>query len=166
MAQTDAGWNCVRHRIADLRSRRLDVRRQRHRTRSALLRGKGCKQRLVPVGRPGRAALDAYLWCGTPGAGASWAGKRRPIFVNARGRPAAAAKAPGMSALRAVPAPASRRWVAATCCGFLCHPLLEAAPDVRFFHKSFLGSCPRDHDAILPTMLTRSPLPKSGRAHP
>ena len=52
--------------------------------RSVLLRGKGGKQRLVPVGRPAIAALDAYLVRGRP----DLAGRGRAtpgIFLNARG---------------------------------------------------------------------------------
>jgi integrase/recombinase XerD len=55
--------------------------------RSVLLRGKGGKQRLVPVGRPAIAALDAYLVRGRPdlarrGRGPGPGGA---IFLNARG---------------------------------------------------------------------------------
>ena len=52
--------------------------------RSVLLRGKGGKQRLVPVGRPAVTALDAYLVRGVP----TWRGAARgtpAIFLNARG---------------------------------------------------------------------------------
>ncbi|BBY35423.1 site-specific tyrosine recombinase XerD [Mycolicibacter minnesotensis] len=52
--------------------------------RSVLLRGKGGKQRLVPVGRPAVAALDAYLVRGRP----DLAGRGRgtpAVFLNARG---------------------------------------------------------------------------------
>ncbi|MGV0627325.1 site-specific tyrosine recombinase XerD [Mycolicibacter minnesotensis] len=52
--------------------------------RSVLLRGKGGKQRLVPVGRPAVAALDAYLVRGRP----ELAGRGRgtaAVFLNARG---------------------------------------------------------------------------------
>ncbi len=52
--------------------------------RSALLRGKGGKQRLVPVGRPAVAALDAYLVRGRPDLARR--GRGTPaIFLNARG---------------------------------------------------------------------------------
>jgi len=54
------------------------------RDRSVLLRGKGGKQRLVPVGRPAVAALDAYLVRGRP----ELAGRGRgtpAVFLNARG---------------------------------------------------------------------------------
>ncbi|MBX9639021.1 MAG: site-specific tyrosine recombinase XerD [Mycobacteriaceae bacterium] len=52
--------------------------------RSALLRGKGGKQRLVPVGRPAVQALDAYLVRGRPDLARR--GRGTPaIFLNARG---------------------------------------------------------------------------------
>lgn len=74
----------------------LDVDDVDTQARSVLLRGKGGKQRLVPVGRPAIAALDAYLVRGRPelaqrrrGSGAS-PGRSAPapgpaIFLNARG---------------------------------------------------------------------------------
>lgn len=50
-------------------------------TRSVLLRGKGDKQRLVPVGRPAIDAVDAYLVRGRP----ALATKATPaLFLNAR----------------------------------------------------------------------------------
>lgn len=55
--------------------------------RSVLLRGKGGKQRLVPIGRPAVAALDAYLVRGRPDLARR--GRSGPaqgaIFLNARG---------------------------------------------------------------------------------
>ena len=52
--------------------------------RSALLRGKGGKQRLVPIGRPAVTALDAYLVRGRPELARR--GRGTPaIFLNARG---------------------------------------------------------------------------------
>ncbi|MBV8996561.1 MAG: site-specific tyrosine recombinase XerD [Pseudonocardiales bacterium] len=52
--------------------------------RTVLLRGKGGKQRLVPVGRPALAALDAYLVCGRPMF--AQRGRGTPaVFLNARG---------------------------------------------------------------------------------
>ena len=52
--------------------------------RSTLLRGKGGKQRLVPIGRPAITALDAYLVRGRPELARR--GKGTPaIFLNARG---------------------------------------------------------------------------------
>ena len=65
----------------------LDVDDLDTEVRSALLRGKGGKQRLVPVGRPAIAALDAYLVRGRPelarrGRGGGSGGA---IFLNSRG---------------------------------------------------------------------------------
>jgi integrase/recombinase XerD len=51
---------------------------------SVLLRGKGSKQRIVPVGRPALAAVEAYLVRGRPGLAAGGAGTPA-IFLNARG---------------------------------------------------------------------------------
>ncbi|OBI48006.1 site-specific tyrosine recombinase XerD [Mycobacterium sp. E796] len=52
--------------------------------RSVLLRGKGGKQRLVPIGRPAVQALDAYLVRGRPDLARR--GRGTPaIFLNARG---------------------------------------------------------------------------------
>lgn len=53
-------------------------------SRSVLLRGKGGKQRLVPIGRPAVSALQAYLVRGRPELARR--GKGTPgIFLNARG---------------------------------------------------------------------------------
>ncbi|MGK2902366.1 MAG: site-specific tyrosine recombinase XerD [Mycobacterium sp.] len=53
-------------------------------SRSVLLRGKGGKQRLVPIGRPAVSALDTYLVRGRPELARR--GKGLPgIFLNARG---------------------------------------------------------------------------------
>jgi integrase/recombinase XerD len=62
----------------------LDVDDVDTEARSVLLRGKGGKQRLVPVGRPAIAALDAYLVRGRPDLARR--GRGIPaIFLNARG---------------------------------------------------------------------------------
>ena len=65
----------------------LDVDDVDAHARSVLLRGKGGKQRLVPVGRPAIAALDAYLVRGRPElARRGRSGSPGPaIFLNARG---------------------------------------------------------------------------------
>lgn len=52
--------------------------------RIVLLRGKGGKQRLVPVGRPALAALDSYLVRGRPTLAARGRGVPA-VFLNARG---------------------------------------------------------------------------------
>ncbi|MGO1056528.1 site-specific tyrosine recombinase XerD [Crossiella sp. CA198] len=52
--------------------------------RTALLDGKGGKQRLVPVGRPALAALDAYLVRARPVLAAKGRGSAA-VFLNARG---------------------------------------------------------------------------------
>lgn len=62
----------------------LDVDDVDTHARSVLLRGKGGKQRLVPIGRPAVAALEAYLVRGRPELARR--GRGTPaIFLNARG---------------------------------------------------------------------------------
>jgi integrase/recombinase XerD len=62
----------------------LDVDDVDTQARAVLLRGKGGKQRLVPVGRPAIAALETYLVRGRPGLASK--GRGTPaIFLNARG---------------------------------------------------------------------------------
>jgi integrase/recombinase XerD len=62
----------------------LDVDDVDTHSRSVLLRGKGGKQRLVPIGRPAVGALDAYLVRGRPDLARR--GKATPaIFLNVRG---------------------------------------------------------------------------------
>jgi integrase/recombinase XerD len=62
----------------------LDVDDVDTHSRSVLLRGKGGKQRLVPIGRPAVSALDAYFVRGRPDLARR--GKGTPaIFLNARG---------------------------------------------------------------------------------
>ncbi|HEY6577406.1 MAG TPA: site-specific tyrosine recombinase XerD [Mycobacterium sp.] len=62
----------------------LDVDDVDAHSRSVLLRGKGGKQRLVPIGRPAVGALDVYLVRGRPDLARR--GKGTPaIFLNARG---------------------------------------------------------------------------------
>ncbi|MFB7873615.1 site-specific tyrosine recombinase XerD [Nocardia sp. NPDC056064] len=53
--------------------------------RCVVLRGKGGKQRLVPIGRPALAAVDAYLVRGRPSLAASGKGSAGALFLNARG---------------------------------------------------------------------------------
>jgi integrase/recombinase XerD len=62
----------------------LDVDDVDTHSRSVLLRGKGGKQRLVPIGRPAVSALDVYLVRGRPDLARR--GKATPaIFLNVRG---------------------------------------------------------------------------------
>ena len=62
----------------------LDVDDIDTQARSVLLRGKGGKQRLVPIGRPAVTALDAYFVRGRPDLARR--GRGTPaIFLNARG---------------------------------------------------------------------------------
>jgi integrase/recombinase XerD len=62
----------------------LDIDDVDTQSRSVLLRGKGGKQRLVPIGRPAVSALDTYLVRGRPELARR--GKGVPgIFLNARG---------------------------------------------------------------------------------
>ncbi|MFC4127646.1 site-specific tyrosine recombinase XerD [Nocardia rhizosphaerae] len=53
--------------------------------RCVVLRGKGGKQRLVPIGRPALAAVDAYLVRGRPALAATGKGAGPALFLNARG---------------------------------------------------------------------------------
>ncbi|MET9215552.1 MULTISPECIES: site-specific tyrosine recombinase XerD [unclassified Nocardia] len=53
--------------------------------RCVVLRGKGGKQRLVPIGRPALAAVDAYLVRGRPTLAAAGKGSGGALFLNARG---------------------------------------------------------------------------------
>jgi integrase/recombinase XerD len=98
--------------------------------RTVLLRGKGGKQRLVPVGRPALAALDAYLVQGRPGFAAR--GRGTPaVFLNARG-----ARLSRQSAWAVLREAAQRTGIAAAVSphtlrhSFATH-LLEGGADVR-----------------------------------
>jgi integrase/recombinase XerD len=53
--------------------------------RAVVLRGKGGKQRMVPIGRPALAAVDAYLVRGRPVLAANGKGTAGALFLNARG---------------------------------------------------------------------------------
>lgn len=98
--------------------------------RTVLLRGKGGKQRLVPVGRPALAALDAYLVRGRPTLSAR--GRGNPaVFLNARG-----ARLSRQSAWAVLREAAARTEIAAAVSphtlrhSFATH-LLEGGADVR-----------------------------------
>ncbi|GAB2663713.1 site-specific tyrosine recombinase XerD [Nocardia goodfellowii] len=53
--------------------------------RAVVLRGKGGKQRMVPIGRPALAAVDAYLVRGRPLLAAAGKANAGALFLNARG---------------------------------------------------------------------------------
>ncbi len=88
--------------------------------RSALLRGKGGKQRLVPVGRPAMQALDAYLVRGRPGLASR--GRGTPaIFLNVRGGRLSAKRLASPSRRRAA-CRYERRCVTAHAAALVRHP--------------------------------------------
>jgi integrase/recombinase XerD len=98
--------------------------------RSVLLRGKGGKQRLVPVGRPAVAALDGYLVRGRPELARR--GRGTPgIFLNVRG-----GRLSRQSAWQVLQDAAERAGITATVSphtlrhSFATH-LLEGGADVR-----------------------------------
>jgi integrase/recombinase XerD len=98
--------------------------------RTVLLRGKGGKQRLVPVGRPALAALDAYLVRGRPALAARGRGVPA-VFLNAQG-----ARLSRQSAWAVLRDAAARSQIAAAVSphtlrhSFATH-LLEGGADVR-----------------------------------
>jgi integrase/recombinase XerD len=98
--------------------------------RTVLLRGKGGKQRLVPVGRPALAALDAYLVRGRPTLSERGRGNSA-VFLNARG-----ARLSRQSAWAVLREAAARTEIAAAVSphtlrhSFATH-LLEGGADVR-----------------------------------
>lgn len=98
--------------------------------RTVLLDGKGGKQRLVPIGRPALAALDAYLVRARPGLAAH--GRGTPaVFLNARG-----GRLSRQSAWQALKVAAARAGISASVSphtlrhSFATH-LLEGGADVR-----------------------------------
>jgi integrase/recombinase XerD len=123
----------------------LDVDDVDTQARSVLLRGKGGKQRLVPVGRPAIAALDAYLVRGRPelagrGRGSS-PGRSAPgpgpaIFLNARG-----GRLSRQSAWQVLQDAAERAGISAAVSphtlrhSFATH-LLDGGADVRVVHAA------------------------------
>jgi integrase/recombinase XerD len=98
--------------------------------RTVLLNGKGGKQRLVPIGRPALAALDAYLVRARPGLAA--AGRGTPaVFLNVRG-----GRLSRQSAWQVLKVAAERAGITATVSphtlrhSFATH-LMEGGADVR-----------------------------------
>jgi integrase/recombinase XerD len=99
--------------------------------RSVVLRGKGGKQRLVPIGRPALAAVDAYLVRGRPVLAARGKGNAGALFLNARG-----ARLSRQSAWQVLHTAAERAGIAAAVSphtlrhSFATH-LLDGGADVR-----------------------------------
>ncbi|MFG1797553.1 site-specific tyrosine recombinase XerD [Nocardia sp. NPDC049149] len=99
--------------------------------RAVVLRGKGGKQRMVPIGRPALAAVDAYLVRGRPVLAASGKGNAGALFLNARG-----GRLSRQSAWQVLQTAAERAGIAATVSphtlrhSFATH-LLEGGADVR-----------------------------------
>ena len=115
----------------------LDVDDVDTHSRSVLLRGKGGKQRLVPIGRPAVGALDVYLVRGRPDLARR--GKGTPaIFLNARG-----GRLSRQSAWQVLQDAAERAGITAAVSphtmrhSFATH-LLEGGADVRVVQE-FLG---------------------------
>ncbi|OOK77681.1 phage integrase family protein [Mycobacterium kansasii] len=103
----------------------LDVDDVDTHARSVLLRGKGGKQRLVPVGRPAVHALDAYLVRGRRIWPAGAAARRRSFST-----PAAAGchgKAHGRCCRMRPSAPGSPRACRRTCCDIRSPPTCSRA---------------------------------------
>lgn len=99
--------------------------------RSVVLRGKGGKQRLVPIGRPALAAVDAYLVRGRPVLAARGKGNAGALFLNVRG-----ARLSRQSAWQVLHTAAERAGIAAAVSphtlrhSFATH-LLDGGADVR-----------------------------------
>jgi integrase/recombinase XerD len=97
--------------------------------RSALLRGKGGKQRLVPVGRPAVQALDAYLVRGRPELARRGRGTAA-IFLNARG-----GRLSRQSAWQVLHDAAER--AGRTCCGIPLPPTCSKAAPMSALFRSY-----------------------------
>lgn len=99
--------------------------------RAVVLRGKGGKQRLVPIGRPALAAVDAYLVRGRPVLAARGKGNAGALFLNVRG-----ARLSRQSAWQVLHTAAERAGIAAAVSphtlrhSFATH-LLDGGADVR-----------------------------------
>jgi len=113
----------------------LDIDDVDAKARTVLLAGKGGKQRLVPIGRPALAALDAYLVRARPALAARGRGgtvdKAGGLFLNARG-----GRLSRQSAWQVLREAAERAGITATVSphtlrhSFATH-LLEGGADVR-----------------------------------
>ncbi|WP_330254061.1 site-specific tyrosine recombinase XerD [Nocardia sp. NBC_00565] len=99
--------------------------------RAVVLHGKGGKQRMVPIGRPALAAVDAYLVRGRPVLAANGKGNAGALFLNARG-----GRLSRQSAWQVLQAAAERAGIGATVSphtlrhSFATH-LLDGGADVR-----------------------------------
>ncbi|GAA5059998.1 site-specific tyrosine recombinase XerD [Nocardia callitridis] len=72
-------------RISEVIALDLDDLSAASEERAVVLHGKGGKQRMVPIGRPALAAVDAYLVRGRPVLTARGKGDAAALFVNVRG---------------------------------------------------------------------------------
>jgi integrase/recombinase XerD len=99
--------------------------------RAVVLHGKGGKQRMVPIGRPALAAVDAYLVRGRPVLAANGKGNAGALFLNARG-----SRLSRQSAWQVLQTAAERAGIGATVSphtlrhSFATH-LLDGGADVR-----------------------------------
>ncbi|WP_194820059.1 site-specific tyrosine recombinase XerD [Nocardia sp. XZ_19_385] len=99
--------------------------------RSVVLHGKGGKQRMVPIGRPALAAVDAYLVRGRPMLAAAGKANAGALFLNARG-----GRLSRQSAWQVLQTAAERAGISATVSphtlrhSFATH-LLDGGADVR-----------------------------------
>ncbi|PXX60835.1 integrase/recombinase XerD [Nocardia tenerifensis] len=99
--------------------------------RAVVLHGKGGKQRMVPIGRPALAAVDAYLVRGRPKLAAGGKGNAGALFLNARG-----GRLSRQSAWKVLQTAAERAGIGATVSphtlrhSFATH-LLDGGADVR-----------------------------------